>query len=221
MNIKAVLFDFDDTLGDRERYTHMTYSQRIDTLLPDADPWVREMIIQQCLICDQHGDVPKEYIRDVVLSRTGVDLGDDFSEFWRREQCKNTVLYPDALDTLKQLRKRGYQTGIITNGDAESQRCKVESTIPSELIDVLIISGEAGIRKPEEGIFQIAAAKLGRKTEECAFVGDMFRNDVYGANQAGMMPIWIWPHSKERYAEVSVTRIHHIHDLLDIFSPLC
>lgn len=217
MSIKAILFDFDDTLGDRETYTHRTYCGKIDEIMPDAEPWFRESVIQQCLIYDQHGDVPKEYVRDMILEQFGIDLGEDFRLYWRAHQPLNVVLYEDAIGTIAELKKRGYKIGILTNGESQSQRNKVESTGLMEWIDALTISGDTETRKPEPEIFWMTAEKLGLKPEECAFVGDMFRNDIYGAWRAGMMPVWIWPHSERRYAEVDVTRIQHLSELLDIF----
>ena len=215
--IKAVLFDFDDTLGDRETYTHRTYCGKINEILPDAEPWYREAVIQQCLIYEQHGDVPKTYVRDMLLMKFGIDLGEDFPQYWRAHQPKNTVLYPDAMDTIAELRRRGYKIGILTNGEADSQRYKVESTGLLDLVDALTISGETDTRKPDPEISRLTAEKLGLKPEECAFVGDTFLNDIYGAHQAGMTPVWIWPHSKARYAEVDVIRIYRLKELLDLF----
>ena len=217
MSIKAILFDFDDTLGDRETYTHRTYCGKIDEILPDAEPWYREAVIQQCLIYDQHGDVPKGYIRDMILEKFGIDFGADFPAYWRIHQPMNVVLYEDAIDTILELKKRGYKVGILTNGESDSQRTKVVSTGLIDLIDALTVSGDTNTRKPEPEIFRLTAEKLGLKPEECAFVGDMFRNDVYGAHRAGMLPIWIWPHSERRYAEVDAIRIQHLSQLLDLF----
>ena len=217
MSIKAILFDFDDTLGDRETYTHRTYCGKMDEILPDMDPWYREAVIQQCLIYDQHGDVPKRYIRDMILEKFGIDFGEDFQDYWRIHQPMNVVLYEDAVDTILELKKRGYKVGILTNGESHSQRSKVVSTGLIDLVDALTISGETDTRKPEPEIFRLTAEKLGLKPEECAFVGDMFKNDVYGAHRAGMLPIWIWPHSVRRFTEVDVLRIQHLSELLDLF----
>jgi FMN phosphatase YigB (HAD superfamily) len=63
----------------------------------------------------------------------------------------------------------------------------------------------------------MTADKLGVKPEECAFVGDMFSRDVYGAHLAGMMPIWIWPHGDRDCRLPEVTQIHRLAELLDLF----
>lgn len=217
MSVRAVLFDFDDTLGNRETYTHKTYCRRIDEKAPDLDPWMRESVIQQCLIYDQHGDTPKAYVRNRLLETMGIDLGEDFKEYWRNHQWESVVLYEDARSTLEELKRRGFLVGIITNGTKEGQYPKVEKTGILDLLDVLVISGAVGIRKPDPKIFQYAAEQLGVSCEECAFVGDMMRNDMYGAHLAGMRPIWIWPHSADRYSDLDIERIYHLSDLLTIF----
>lgn len=220
MTIKAVLFDFDDTLGNREQYTHKTYCRKVDETAPDLDPWTREMVIQECLIYEQHGNVHKTYVRDRVKERFGIDFGDDFTQYWKDHQWESVVVYDDAKDTLEQLKQRGYRVGIITNGDAFGQRRKVEHSGIMDLLDVLVISGEEHVDKPDPAIFEIAAKRLGLACEECAFVGDMMRNDIYGAHMAGMFPVWIWPHSTDRYCDLDVTRIYHLSDLLELFKQV-
>lgn len=217
MTIKAILFDFDDTLGNREEYTHRTYSKRIDEILPDADPWYREQIIQQCLIYDQHGEVRKDYIRGKILEVYGIDLGEAFPAYWADHQWRNAVLYDEAIPVLTELKKRGYKTGVITNGNSFNQHRKVEATGLVQYLDVLVVSGDIDLPKPDPAIFRYGADMLGLKCEECAYVGDMFRNDICGAYGAGMMPVWIWPHNPDRYADVPVTKIRTLSDLLDLF----
>jgi putative hydrolase of the HAD superfamily len=55
----------------------------------------------------------------------------------------------------------------------------------------VISSGDYGIKKPHPLLFQIAIAKLGVKPEETWFVGDSIENDIVGAKNAGLVPIWI------------------------------
>ena len=215
--IKAVLFDFDDTLGNREAYSHQTYIQRIEELMPDEDPWLKECAVQLCLIYDQHGDVQKSYVRERLLAETGIDLGEDLKAYWAKHQCENAELYPDALPTLLSLRERGYKTGIITNGESHNQHRKIERCGADKAVDVIVVSGDTPYKKPQKEIFVMAAEQLGLACEECAFVGDMFNNDICGAYRAGMKPIWIWPHG-DRYASFAdVLQIRHLSDLLGIF----
>ncbi len=215
--IKAILFDFDDTLGDREEYSHRTYVQLMNDILPDEDPWKKECAVQMCLIYDQHGDVPKTYVRERLIETMGIDLGENLQAYWSAHQCENAVLYPDAVPTIRELRRRGYRTGIITNGDSYNQNQKIDRCDVRKYMDVVTVSGEETVRKPDPKIFKLTAERLGLPCEACAFVGDMFRNDVMGAHEAGMKPVWIWPHG-ERYTEMSeVTQIRCLTELLNLF----
>lgn len=217
MTIKAILFDFDDTLGNREEYSHHTYIQRLDEILPDGDPWLKEVAVQNALIYDQHGEAPKSYVRDMILNGMGIDLGEHFTEYWAEHQCENAVLYDDAMPTLEELKKRGYLLGVLTNGVSYSQHRKVEKCGLVPLMDAVVVSGDTDTKKPDPKIFRMTAEKLGVKPEECAFVGDMYSRDIYGAHLAGMKPVWIWPHGDRYTAMPEVTRIFHLSDLLDLY----
>ena len=217
MTIKAILFDFDDTLGNREEYSHCTYAQRVEEIMPDADPWLKETVIQMALIYDQHGDVPKEYVRERLIKMQGVDLGEDFPDYWPEHQCENVVLYEDAMPTIEELKRRGYLVGILSNGDSYGQHRKIDKCGLDKVMDAITVSGDTDMYKPDPKIFIMTADKLGVKPEECAFVGDMFSRDVYGAHLAGMMPIWIWPHGDRDCRLPEVTQIHRLAELLDLF----
>ncbi|HEX2030294.1 MAG TPA: HAD family phosphatase [Actinomycetota bacterium] len=60
---------------------------------------------------------------------------------------------------------------------------------PRPLLDVLfdhvVISGEVGMRKPDEGVFKLTARRLGLPPGDCAFVDDV-RGNVEAAEAVGM-----------------------------------
>ncbi|MDP9239470.1 MAG: HAD family phosphatase [Actinomycetota bacterium] len=56
------------------------------------------------------------------------------------------------------------------------------------LFDVVVISGEVGMRKPEERIYRHTAELIGLNAEECVFVDDLAHN-VRGAVAAGMVGV--------------------------------
>ncbi len=53
------------------------------------------------------------------------------------------------------------------------------------LFDVVVFSCDAGLRKPQREIYDLAAARLGFPEEEIAMVGDQAGNDVAGPLEAG------------------------------------
>jgi putative hydrolase of the HAD superfamily len=80
------------------------------------------------------------------------------------------------------LRKAGLRTALLSNswGMADYPR----HLFPA-MFDVVVISGEVGMRKPEERIFRHAAGLLGLAPGECVFIDDAEVN-VAAAEAVGM-----------------------------------
>jgi epoxide hydrolase-like predicted phosphatase len=82
-------------------------------------------------------------------------------------------------------RRAGVRTGLLSNSwGAESyDRSRFD-----ELFDVLVISGEEGIRKPESAIYALAAERIGLPPEELVFVDDLEQN-LAPAERLGMATV--------------------------------
>ena len=57
------------------------------------------------------------------------------------------------------------------------------------MFDVVVVSGDIGIYKPDRRIFDEAIRRAGVKNEEAMFVGDHPVNDIEGALSADMQVI--------------------------------
>jgi epoxide hydrolase-like predicted phosphatase len=57
-----------------------------------------------------------------------------------------------------------------------------------EMFDVIVISGEVGMRKPEPEIFQLTASKLDLPPAQCVFVDDLMPN-ITAAVEVGMVGV--------------------------------
>jgi len=88
-------------------------------------------------------------------------------------------------------------TGLVRRAKAAGVRTALLSnswgnTYPDHLFDgmfdVVVISGEVGMRKPEERIYTYTLDKLGLPAQECAFVDDL-RHNVDAAVALGMVGI--------------------------------
>lgn len=75
---------------------------------------------------------------------------------------------PPLLDVLRGLRRRGVRTALLSNAGAGS--LPLDGT--RELFDVLLLSGEIGIAKPDPEVFLLAARRLDLTPAECVFVDD-------------------------------------------------
>jgi len=85
---------------------------------------------------------------------------------------------------VRRAKQHGIRTGLLSN----SWGLNYDRTGWDQLFDVLVISGETGLRKPEPEIYLLAAERLGVRPEECVFVDDLAPN-VRGAVAVGMVGV--------------------------------
>lgn len=133
---------------------------------------------------------------------------------------------PGVQDMLAALRAQGIRTGVISNlgwsGDALAHR--LHRLLPEHTFEFVIASSDYAVRKPNPLIFRAALAKAGLSPEEVWFCGDQIDADIYGAQAAGIFPVW--------YEDLTIPNgfarknagltlpgehlhIHHWHELID------
>ena len=88
-------------------------------------------------------------------------------------------------DGVAAARRAGIRTGLVSNSWGEEG---YDRTRFGELFDVLVISGELGIRKPAPEIYALAAERLGREPARCVFVDDLAGN-LKPAREIGMATV--------------------------------
>lgn len=102
-----------------------------------------------------------------------------------REVKKLGSLDEDLMALAKELRGKGYKTGIISNvGLGFIERIFTDHKA-ADYFDTLVLSSEVGLIKPDPGIYRIAADRLDIRPEEAVFVDDLVKN-VEGAKATGM-----------------------------------
>jgi putative hydrolase of the HAD superfamily len=91
-------------------------------------------------------------------------------------------LEEDMFALVGRARSAGYKTALCSNswGMDLYPRARLR-----KLFDVIVISGEVGLRKPDPEIFSLTVAKLGLTPHECLFVDD-HPGHLKSAKAAGM-----------------------------------
>ena len=193
--IKAVFFDFDDTLDNRDAAFRVGLSAFLTYYYPslseeEVTARREEMFYFQR---GHYGEII--YYRDMLahfLEKWPPEVPTDVPTAYRRMIAAFAAAgqpHPDVYDTLIALRQRGYLTGIITNGTARTQGLKIDHSCLRHYVDLVVLAGEEGIQKPDVRIFRMAASRLGVAPTACLFVGDHPTNDLAGARAAGYTPI--------------------------------
>jgi len=214
--IKAVLFDFDNTVGLRKDYAYRCYKHMLERQLKDRDPIEQEAVLQEVMIWDQQGDVNKNYIKQRLKDVFGIVLPyDDFDVYWDQHLWEYAVAMPHAIKTLSYLKEK-YFIGLISNGVSDGQRKKVKQSGLDRFFTAenIAVSGDYGIKKPDPRFFWKACEKFGVKPEESVYVGDLFYRDVLGAYRAKMKPVWITDSTPVH--ETDVTIIHDLSELMNL-----
>src|SRR5580704_14360872 len=88
------------------------------------------------------------------------------------------------LDLIRALRQAGLRTALLSNSWGDDYR---RDLFP-ELFDVVVISAEVGMRKPEERIFRHTAELMGLEPEECVFIDDVAAN-IAAAEAIGLIGV--------------------------------
>jgi HAD superfamily hydrolase (TIGR01549 family) len=117
------------------------------------------------------------------------------------------------------LRRAGLPFGIVSNA-RRYRRETIRALGLEEATSCIFLSQEVGRRKPEQEIFQAAAACLGIPAHQILFVGDKPRSDVQGAQGAGMRTAWVrrgrrWPrHAAGAEPDLTVDSLDALVDIL-------
>ncbi|MCP4639758.1 MAG: HAD family hydrolase [bacterium] len=203
-DIRAVLFDLDETLIRQaitfEQLALDTYAAFADALTPVTREewweafWPRALDLWFMMI---DGVLPASVVRQYTYINTLRALDADESlapamaDHAERHLVESTFLFDDTVATLSGLRESGFRLGIVTNGYSEVQRAKLARHALEPLVDFVVISGEAGVHKPNTGIFEIALAHADVAPHQAVYIGDQPDVDVRGAYDAGIHPVLI------------------------------
>ncbi len=134
-----------------------------------------------------------------------------FDELYRHfARPEAWALFPGARAVPRELRRRGYRTGLLSNWD---------DRLPGLLsglrllpgLDPLVISSEVGAEKPDPRIFDAALVRAGVPPGRALLVGDDPAADVEGARARGLHAVLFDPRGR---GPADGARIRALADLL-------
>lgn len=209
MSIKAISFDFWNTLFRDQPGTFVRHRDRRRSLLAEAVGAYRKVsrseLDEACLVertsqeriwQEQHRTPAAVHRVNSILSHLEVSLPDAKSaelvaSFEEIILDHPPVLVDGAREVLGDL-SGNYRLGIISDVGFSPGRVLKLLLAHHGLItffDYLVFSDEAGRAKPHSDVFERAARGLGAAPEEIVHIGDLERTDIVGAKQAGYRAI--------------------------------
>lgn len=132
-----------------------------------------------------------ESIEETVGSCSTPSLAAQCYSVWKNSRLEVLSLSPEICSLLKQLRGR-YKLLLLTNGEAQTQREKVEAVGCEEFFDAIVVGGEHAEQKPFLSIFRLCFNMLGVEAKDCVMVGDSLDTDIQGGFNAEVRAtVWI------------------------------
>ncbi|UUM58535.1 HAD family hydrolase [Streptococcus suis] len=98
-------------------------------------------------------------------------------------------LYPETIDALEKV-SQNYRLGIIVNQSSSIRELLKEWGIES-YFQLIILSEEVGLSKPDTTIFTLALQKVNIPADRVVYVGDRYDNDILPAKSLGMWTVRI------------------------------
>jgi len=197
--------DFWDGLARRYR-AYGKWAQKNLLQLSEQEIWTRWLL----------PDYPGEMLAPVAAELTLA---------WS-ERKGRAIPKPGAVETISELKRRGYRLGVISNTMSSLDvPCSLDAFGWKEYFEVVILSSAVRIRKPAPEIFRAASDAMALEPASCAYLGNRISKDVAGCKRAGFaLGIVIENLGQPRVDEQEQTIapdevIHSLGELLDIFPP--
>jgi putative hydrolase of the HAD superfamily len=190
--IKAVLFDLDGTLLNREASLAYFVEQQYERLGSFLGQVSKQTYIKQFIELDAQGHVWKDKVYQKIVSEfevTGISweaLLEDYVSYFH-QYC---IGFPGLEQMLQTLIAQKRLLGVITNGRSPFQMYNIEALGIKSYFSIILISDVEGIKKPDFEIFQRAVNRLGIAANEAVFVGDNPTVDIEAAQKSGMRAVW-------------------------------
>ena len=222
--VKAVLFDLDGTLLDRDASVEQFVSVQYDRLTEHLSHIPKNDYIARFIELDCHGHVWKDKVYQALVSEFAIEgmNWQSLLEDYEMQFQFHCVPFQFLTEMLNELKEQGYLLGIITNGRSQFQARAIDGLGVREYFDVILISEVEQVRKPQVEIFQRAMNRLGVSASDSIFVGDHPEADIVGAKGAMMKTIWkrnlFWTEPKE--ADAIVDELSEISGILTQFNSL-
>ncbi len=205
----VVWLDLDDTLIDFHAIARIALSilykeAGLGRWMPDEETWVADYMKSNADLWRRYasGEVTREYLRIERMSAplrpyfTGsaeelASIADGLDPQYLDIMAAQKVLMPGATEMLETLRKRGYRTGILSNGFKQVQYRKIDIHGLTPYIDLTVLSDHIGVNKPGIAIYRHAMELSGEMNPgRHVIIGDNLLTDIAGAVNAGWEAIY-------------------------------
>ena len=196
----TIFFDIDDTLYDRSQPFRAAAKEFFQAAVPDLNDAYRKCCARgdEVFHASQRGEISMDEMYIYRWGRGFADAGIsiapgealEFQRLYRRNQ--DYITLSPVIEEMLRYCSGKTDIGIITNGPSEKQwnkifRLGLERFVTREM---MIVSADVGVDKPDPVIFRIAEKRSGADPGELLYVGDSLDNDIFSAEECGWHTLW-------------------------------
>jgi putative hydrolase of the HAD superfamily len=174
--IKAILFDLDNTLIDRDA----AVAAWLATVVPAER-------VAPLVELDRGSYGPRPAVFAAIGEAAGFSAAEAYHRFIR-EIPGLVRLRPDADQLLARL---SVPAILVTNGPSQFQRAKIATAGLAARTAGIVVSSEVGAEKPAPAIFHRALELATCAAHEAVMVGDHPVNDIAGAQAVGISTVMV------------------------------
>jgi putative hydrolase of the HAD superfamily len=139
---KALLFDLDGTLSDRDASFEAQLRAQYDEFRAELRHIPQEDYIRRVVELDEHGYADRATVYRSFAA--GFDLPEilatRLTNHFHRTYGSFSQFFPEAPAALSTLRMGGLKLGVVTNGSSAMQRAKMDAPGVSTLVDAMLVS---------------------------------------------------------------------------------
>ncbi|EKB3552830.1 HAD-IA family hydrolase [Vibrio parahaemolyticus] len=208
--LKAIFFDMDETLcgtSQADKAAGQKFAAWIQQTYPQiSDPQAFLQRYLQGVYKKLNAEFPQLVallpdenafrcgLIQTILAEDGIHIDAEQAQqaqhYFDSARMGAFTFFPGVKEMLTDLRKH-YKLVVITNGPIFSQHPKLKTTQMDEWVDHIIVGGEEPEEKPAASIFQKALNLVDIKPEEALHIGDSLAADIAGANNMGILSVWV------------------------------
>ncbi|MDQ7859504.1 MAG: HAD family hydrolase [Armatimonadota bacterium] len=207
--IRAVLFDFHETLISADRWFAMEIGGIAVEMLQHLGLWAGappeedrrrieaafarlRAVINGAGVEYSAQEIGRRMLRAVGRDGVSVEALDAAAARLFRAYLADVTVKPGAARALDALAVAGLRLGIVSNvAYGPFIAWALEAHGLRERFHAIVASAEVGLRKPRREIFAAGLEAVGVAAAEAVYVGNDYLKDVVGAKLAGMRAIWM------------------------------
>lgn len=186
--ITTILFDMDNTLFDLIG-AQLAACTAVANSVEQADG---DVLFEKYFLRGRHGFESHENIRDYLCDRKIPDEG-NYSRarrIYETVKLANIIPYVGVNSTLTELRRQGFQMGIITDAHSRDAIRRLEKCDLLPFFDGIVAFDMVKVKKPSPEPFLVALEMMKAARESTILVGDSPRRDIRPARDLGIRTVY-------------------------------